>query len=111
MKYGTGNTKCLKGRSRMITRKNFLNWLRFIAKIIPDLSTDIRKFIYNLKASKVYRKEVTGDVFNKINYKYSTGHLQAPSPEEDLSNYQIEGILPDELYEFYLNLDKYISKT
>ena len=95
----------------MITRKNFLNWLRFIAKIIPELSTDIRKFIYNLKASKAYRKEVTGDVFNKTNYKSSTGHLQTPSPEEDLSNYQIEGILPDELYEFYSNIDKYISKT
>ena len=111
MKYGTGNTKCLKGRSRMITRNNFLNWLRFIAKIIPELSTDIRKFIYNLKASKAYRKEVTGNVFNKTNYKPSPGHLQIPSPEEDLSNYQTEDILPDELYEFYSNLDKYISKT
>lgn len=111
MKYGTGNTKCLKGRSRMITRKNFLNWLRFIAKIIPELSTDIRKFIYNLKASKVYRKKVTGDVFNKTNYKSSPKHLPTPNPEEDLTNYQIEGILPDELYEFYSNLDKYISKT
>ena len=95
----------------MITRKNFLNWLRFIAKIIPELSTDIRKFIYNLKASKAYRKEVTGSVFNKINYKSSPGHLQIPNPEEDLTNYQTEGILPDELYEFYSNLDKYISKT
>lgn len=111
MKYGTGNTKCLKERSRMITRKNFLNWLRFIAKIIPDLSTDIRKFIYNLKASKAYRKDVTGYVFNKVIYKPSPGHLQTPNPEEDLTDYQIEGILPDELYEFYLNLDKYISKT
>ena len=111
MKYGTGNTKCLKEQSRMITRKNFLNWLRFIAKIIPELSTDIRKFIYNLKASKAYRKDVTGSVFNKINYKSSSGHLQTPSPEEDLSSYQIEGILPDKLYEFYSNLDKYISKT
>lgn len=111
MKYGTGNTKCLKGRSRMITRKNFLNWLRFIAKIIPELSTGIRKFIYTLKSDKQLRKEVTGDVFNKINYKASLGHLQIPSPEEDLTNYQIEGILPDELYEFYSNLDKYISKT
>lgn len=95
----------------MITRKNFLNWLRFIAKIIPELSTDIRKFIYELKASKAYRKNVTGSVFNKTNYKPSPGYLQTPSPEEDLSAYQIEGILPDELYEFYLNLDKYISKT
>ena len=95
----------------MITRKNFLNWLRFIAKIIPELSTDIRKFIYNLKASKDYRRDVTGDIFNKVIYKTSPGHLQIPSPEEDLSNYQIEGILPDELYEFYSNLDKYISKT
>ena len=95
----------------MITRKNFLNWLRFIAKIIPELSTDIRAFIYNLKASKAYRKDVTGSAFNKIIYKPSTGHLQTTSPEEDLTYYQIEGILPDELYEFYLNLDKYISKT
>lgn len=95
----------------MITRKNFLNWLRFIAKIIPELSTDIRKFIYELKASKAYRRDITGSIFNKTNYKASTGHLQTPSPEEDLSNYQIEGILPDELYEFYSNLDKYISKT
>ena len=95
----------------MITRKNFLNWLRFIAKIIPELSTDIRKFIYELKASKAYRKDVTGSVFNKVNYKPSPGHLQIPSPEEDLTYYQIEGILSDELYEFYLNLDKYISKT
>lgn len=111
MKYGTGNTKCLKERSRMITRKNFLNWLRFIAKIIPALSADIREFISALKASKTYRKDVTGSVFNKTNYKPSTGYLQTPSPEEDLTDYQIEGILPDELYEFYLNLDKYISKT
>ena len=95
----------------MITRKNFLNWLRFIAKIIPELSTDIRKFIYNLKASKAYRKEVTGSVFNKTNYKASPGHLQIPNTEEDLTNYQTEGILPDELYEFYSNIDKYISKT
>lgn len=95
----------------MITRKNFLNWLRFIAKIIPELSTDIRKFIYELKDSKAYRRDVTGNVFNKTNYKPSHGHLQTPSPEEDLTDYQIEGILPDELYEFYLNLDKYISKT
>lgn len=95
----------------MITRKNFLNWLRFIAKIIPELSTDIRKFIYELKASKDYRRDITGSVFNKTNYKPSPGHLQTPSPEEDLTDYQIEGILPDELYEFYLNLDKYISKT
>ena len=111
MKYGTGNTKCLKERSRMITRKNFLNWLRFIAKIIPALSEYIRKFISALKASKAYRKDITGSVFNKVIYKPSPGHLQIPSPEEDLSNYQIEGILPDELYEFYSNLDKYISKT
>ena len=95
----------------MMNRKNFLNWLRFTAKIIPELSTDIRKFIYELKASKAYRKDVTGSVFNKIIYKQSPGYLQTPSPEEDLTNYQIEGILPDELYEFYLNLDKYISKT
>ena len=95
----------------MITRKNFLNWLRFIAKLIPELSTDIRKFIYELKASKAYRRDITGSVFNKTNYKPSPGHLQAPSPEEDLTDYQVEGILPDELYEFYLNLDKYISKT
>ena len=95
----------------MINRKNFLNWLRFIAKIIPELSIDIRKFIYNLKADKRLRKGVTGNVFNKTNYKPSPGHLPTPSPEEDLSSYQIEGILPDELYEFYLNLDKYISKT
>lgn len=95
----------------MINRKNFLNWLRFIAKIIPELSTDIRKFIYNLKADKQLRKGVTGSVFNKVIYKPSHGHLQIPSPEEDLTDYQIEGILPDELYEFYLNLDKYISKT
>ena len=111
MKYGTGNTKCLKERSRMITRKNFLNWLRLIAKIIPALSADIRKFIYNLKASKAYRRDITGSVFNKVIYKPSPEHLQIPSPEEDLTDYQIEGILPDELYEFYLNLDKYISKT
>ena len=111
MKYGTGNTKCLKERSRMITRKNFLNWLRFIAKIIPALSADIRKFISALKASKAYRKDITGSVFNKVIYKPSPGHLQTPSPEEDLTDYQIECILPDELYEFYLNLDKYISKT
>ena len=111
MKYGTGNTKCLKERSRMITRKNFLNWLRFIAKIIPALSADIREFISALKASKAHRKDVTGSVFNKVIYKPSPGHLQTPSPEEDLTDYQIEGILPDELYEFYLNLDKYISKT
>ena len=111
MKYGTGNTKCLKERSRMITRKNFLNWLRFIAKIIPALSTDIREFISALKASKDYRRDITGNVFNKTNYKPSPGHLPTPSPEEDLTDYQIEGILPDELYEFYLNLDKYISKT
>ena len=111
MKYGTGNTKCLKERSRMITRKNFLNWLRFIAKIIPELSTDIRAFIYKLKSNKQLRKCITGSVFNKTNYKPSPGHLQTPSPEEDLTDYQIEGILPDELYEFYLNLDKYISKT
>ena len=95
----------------MITRKNFLNWLRFIAKIIPELSTDIRKFIYTLKSDKHLRKEVTGNVFNKTNYKSSHGHLPTPNPEEDLTNYQIEGILPDELYEFYSNLDKYISKT
>ena len=95
----------------MITRKNFLNWLRFIAKIIPDLSTDIRKFIYNLKSDKQLRKEVTGSVFNKTNYKPSHGHLQIPSPEEDLRYYQIDAILSGELYEFYSNLDKYISKT
>lgn len=95
----------------MITRKNFLNWLRFTAKIIPELSTDIRKFIYNLKADKQLRKEVTGSVFNKVIYKSSPGELQKPETEEDLSNYQIEGLLPDELYEFYLNLDNYISKT
>ena len=95
----------------MITRKNFLNWLRFIAKIIPALSTDIRKFISALKASKAYRKEVTGSVFNKVNYKPSPGELHVALPEEDLSDYQIEGLLPDDLYEFYLNLDKYISKT
>ena len=95
----------------MINRKNFLNWLRFIAKIIPELSTDIRKFIYELKASKAYRRDITGSVFNKTNYKPSPGYLQTPNPEEDLTYYQIEGILPDELYEFYLNLDKYISKT
>ena len=95
----------------MITRKNFLNWLRFIAKIIPELSTDIREFISALKASKDYRRDITGSVFNKVNYKPSPEHLKIPSPEEDLSNYQIEGILPDELYEFYSNLDKYISKT
>lgn len=95
----------------MITRKNFLNWLRFIAKIIPELSTDIRKFIYELKASKAYRKDVTGSVFNKIIYKPSPGELQVPQQEEDLSSYQIESLLPDELYEFYLNIDKYISKT
>ena len=95
----------------MIIRKNFLNWLRFTAKIIPELSTDIRKFIYELKASKAYRRDITGNVFNKVIYKPSPGHLQIPSPEEDLTDYQIEGILPDELYEFYLNLDKYISKT
>ena len=101
----------LKERSRMINRKNFLNWLRFIAKIIPELSTDIRKFIYTLKSDKQLRKDITGSVFNKTNYKPSPGHLQTPSPEEDLTDYQIEGILQDELYEFYLNLDKYISKT
>ena len=95
----------------MITRKNFLNWLRFIAKIIPELSADIRGFISALKVSKAYRKDVTGSVFNKVIYKPSPEHLQTPSPEEDLTDYQIEGILPDELYEFYLNLDKYISKT
>ena len=95
----------------MITRKNFLNWLRFIAKIIPELSTDIRKFIYNLKADKQLRKVITGSVFNKIIYKASPGELQIPEQEEDLNNYQIEGILPDELYEFYSNLDRYISKT
>lgn len=95
----------------MINRKNFLNWLRFIAKIIPALSADIREFISALKASKTYRKGVTGNVFNKVIYKPSPGNLQTPSPEEDLTDYQIEGILPDELYEFYLNLDKYISKT
>ena len=95
----------------MINRKNFLNWLRFTAKIIPELSTDIREFISALKASKAYRKDVTGSVFNKTNYKPSPRHLQTPSPEEDLTDYQIEGILPDELYEFYSNLDKYISKT
>lgn len=95
----------------MITRKNFLNWLRFIAKITPELSTDIRKFIYKLKSNKQLRKEVTGLVFNKTNYKQSPGYLQTPSPEEDISAYQIEGILPDDLYEFYLNLDNYISKT
>ena len=111
MKYGTGNTKCLKERSRMITRKNFLNWLRFIAKITPELSTDIRKFIYKLKSDKQLRKEVTGLVFNKTNYKPSPGYLQTPSPEEDLTHYQIEGLLPDDLYEFYLNFDNYISKT
>ena len=94
-----------------MNRKNFLNWLRFTAKIIPELSTDIRKFIYKLKASKAYRKDVTGSIFNKTNYKPSPGYLQIPSTEEDLTYYQIEGILPDELYEFYLNLDKYISKT
>lgn len=95
----------------MINRKNFLNWLRFIAKIIPELSTDIRKFIYNLKSDKQLRKGVTGNVFNKVIYKASPGKLQIPEQEEDLTNYQIEGLLPDELYEFYLNLDKYISKT
>ena len=95
----------------MINRKNFLNWLRFIAKIIPELSTDIRKFIYNLKADKQLRKGVTGSIFNKVIYKASPGELQIPEQEEDLSNYQIEGLLPDELYEFYLNIDKYISKT
>lgn len=95
----------------MINRKNFLNWLRFTAKIIPELSTDIRKFIYNLKADKQLRKGVTGYVFNKVIYKPSPGELQIPEQDEDLSNYQIEGLLPDELYEFYLNLDKYISKT
>lgn len=94
-----------------MNRKNFLNWLRFTAKIIPELSTDIRKFIYNLKADKQLRKCITGSVFNKVIYKPSPGYLQTPSPEEDLTDYQIEGILPDELYEFYLNLDKYISKT
>ena len=94
-----------------MNRKNFLNWLRFIAKIIPELSTDIRKFIYNLKADKQLRKDITGSIFNKTNCKPSPGYLQTPSPEEDLSSYQIEGILPDELYEFYSNLDKYISKT
>lgn len=95
----------------MINRKNFLNWLRFIAKIIPELSTDIRKFIYNLKADKQIRKDITGSVFNKVICKASPGKLQIPEVEEDLTDYQIEGILPDELYEFYLNLDKYISKT
>lgn len=95
----------------MITRKNFLNWLRFIAKIIPALSTDIRSFISALKASKSYRKDITGSVFNKVNYKPSPGELHIALPEEDLSDYQIEGLLPDDLYEFYLNLDKYISKT
>ena len=95
----------------MINRKNFLNWLRFIAKINSALSADIRKFISALKASKAYRKDITGAVFNKVIYKPSPGQLPTPSPEEDLTNYQIEGILPDELYEFYLNLDKYISKT
>ena len=95
----------------MINRKNFLNWLRFIAKIIPALSTQIREFIYALKVDKAYRKDITGDVFNKTNYKPSHEYLQTPSPEEDLTDYQIEGILPDELYEFYLNLDTYISKT
>lgn len=94
-----------------MNRKNFLNWLRFTAKIIPELSTDIRKFIYNLKADKQLRKGVTGNVFNKVIYKASPGELQIPEQEEDLTNYQIESILPDELYEFYLNLDKYISKT
>ena len=94
-----------------MNRKNFLNWLRFTAKIIPELSTDIRKFIYNLKADKQLRKEVTGSVFNKVIYKASPGQLHVPEAEEDLSNYQIEGLLPDELYEFYLNLDNYISKT
>lgn len=95
----------------MITRKNFLNWLRFIAKIIPELSTDIRKFIYMLKSDKQLRKNITGAIFNKTNNKSSPGYLPTPSPEEDLSNYQIEGILPDELYEFFSNLEKYISKT
>ena len=95
----------------MITRKNFLNWLRFIAKIIPELSADIREFISALKSNKQLRKEITGSVFNKTNYKPSHGHLPTPSPEEDLTDYQIEGILPDELYEFYSNLDKYISKN
>ena len=95
----------------MITRKNFLNWLRFIAKIIPALSTDIRKFIYTLKSDKQLRKDITGSVFNKTIYKPSPGYLQTPSPEEDLTHYQIEGVLPDELYEFYINLDNYISKT
>lgn len=95
----------------MMNRKNFLNWLRFTAKIIPELSTDIRKFIYNLKADKQLRKEVTGSVFNKVIYKASPGKLQIPAAEEDLSHYQIEGLLPEELYEFYLNLDKYISKN
>lgn len=95
----------------MINRKNFLNWLRFTAKIIPELSTDIRKFIYNLKTDKQLRKCITGSIFNKVIYKASPGKLQIPEQEEDLSNYQTEGLLPDELYEFYLNLDKYISKT
>ena len=95
----------------MINRKNFLNWLRFTAKIIPALSTQIREFIYALKADKAYRKQVSGYVFNKVIYKASPGELQIPEQEEDLSNYQIEGLLPDELYEFYSNLDKYISKT
>lgn len=95
----------------MITRKNFLNWLRFIAKINSALSADIRKFISALKSDKQLRKDVTGSVFNKVIYKPGPGYLQTPSPEEDLRDYQIEGILPDDLYEFYLNLDKYISKT
>ena len=76
----------LKERSRMITRKNFLNWLRFIAKIIPELSTDIRKFIYNIKADKQLRKGVTGYVFNKVIYKASPRELQMPEQEEDLPN-------------------------
>lgn len=95
----------------MINRKNFLNWLRFIAKIIPELSPQIRKFISALKADKQLRKSITGDIFNKVIYKASPGELQVPQQEEDLSDYQIEGLLPDELYEFYSNLDKYISKN
>ena len=95
----------------MITRKNFLNWLRLIAKLLPELSPQIRKFISALKADKAYRKQVTGYVFNKDNYKASPGYLQTPEAEEDLSDYQIEGILPNDIYEFYLNLDNYISKT
>lgn len=95
----------------MITRKNFLNWLRLIAKLLPELSPQIKQFISALKADKSYRKQITGDVFNKINYKASPSYLQSPEDGEDLSDYQIEGILPDDIYEFYSNLDKYISKT